>query len=491
MVSRSESELIRYLADNSDRARLVLRGVPDTRAALAALRQAAAAVGRIPQPAEAGRAPEEASAVRGAAAVEAAMEDGLPVLRLDVKDGGRYARQIVATIVAALDTQGIGGRLEPFPRGPAPAQAGLPGTRPQPGPEPVAPGFPGGPAGVTPEQLGLRADTDGLLYQRGVRETAGGLLAPRSLLGCETCVALRALGDALHEFGRRLPGSLRLDDRLRPLRPLRHRRSGVPLDELLDHVAQVLGTDDPVAHVEACERSGLVDRKAGGSAGSRGRPVQVTLTERGHQIFDDYLRRLADAQAVLLGGIGADQLVAIRHVFLTMPAASTARTLDLDAEDDRRYDRGRRRFLGALEPERVLVLETMSVLVPAALGAPRLPLPAERRALPLWWLYQQPSGIPRGPIVDSLGRDGIRAIDELVRAGLVTHAQDSTGADTTVLRLTGSGDRVMDELVRDLSRDMADRFGGVDLGDLARTRDGCWRMVLNAHRAAAAPRVVV
>lgn len=364
--------------------------------------------------------------------------------------------------------------------------------------------------------LGLRTDEHGLLFQRGVRDTAGALLSRRSLVGSEACVAMRAVTDALVEMGDRPPGSTGLDGSLRPLRPLRERRAGVPLDELRGHLAVVLDGRDPMAFIEERERGGVLVRRdaratASGDDGERGDDgsggdgecdVLVGLTEQGHRAFDDYLRRLAGAQAPLLAGIDPDRLAVIRHVCLSVtanvarhrsadededetgrdgvPAARPAPRLELDGGHC--FDPARREFVGPLEPDLISVLETMHALTVAASAAPRLPLPADRQALPLWWLYQQPAGISRGPIVDTIGRDGTRTLDELVRAGIVTRAPDSTGADTNVLRLGDRGDQMMAGLVRGISRDMATMFEGIDLADVALTRDGCWRIALNARR---------
>jgi DNA-binding MarR family transcriptional regulator len=387
--------------------------------------------------------------------------------------------------------------------------------------------------------LGLRTDDLGLLYQRGVRETAGALLSPRSLAGSETCVAMRAVTDAFVDLGDRLYAVTGLDGSLRPLRPLRERRAGVPLRELRGHLAIALDGRDPMTFLEERERDGVLVRRdvrsdrddrddragerghdgepgAGGDAAPDGdgegdgdpegrddgaRDIVVGLTEQGHRAFDDYLRRLAEAQAPLLAGIEADQLDVVRHVCLSV-TANTVRRRPADGnetgrdgapvegrtaprlvrEGGRHVDAARREFVGSLEPGRVRTLETMHALTVAATAAPRLPLPADRQALPLWWLYQQPAGIPRGPIVDTIGRDGTRTLDELVRAGIVTRAPDSTGADTNVLRLGDKGDRMMADLVRGISRDMAAMFEGIDLADVAMTRDGCWRIALNARR---------
>jgi hypothetical protein len=107
MVRRDEPELIAYLAEHPSWARLVLREVRDTDTALRALRRAAEAVWRIPHPLEpTDGLPNYCSP---------SLEDGLPVLCLDVKDNSDHAARIAEAILTALDAEGIGGRLEPWP----------------------------------------------------------------------------------------------------------------------------------------------------------------------------------------------------------------------------------------------------------------------------------------------------------------------------------------------------------------------------------------
>jgi hypothetical protein len=54
MIRCDEARLIAYVASHGDRARLVLRDVPDMDTALAALQRAAAAICEIPHPDEPG-----------------------------------------------------------------------------------------------------------------------------------------------------------------------------------------------------------------------------------------------------------------------------------------------------------------------------------------------------------------------------------------------------------------------------------------------------
>jgi hypothetical protein len=91
MIRCDEATLIACVASDGDRARLVLRDVPDMDAALADLRRAAAAICEIPDPDE----PSEPLPNW----CDAFLDDGCPVLRLDVKDSGEtYAARIVAAI---------------------------------------------------------------------------------------------------------------------------------------------------------------------------------------------------------------------------------------------------------------------------------------------------------------------------------------------------------------------------------------------------------
>lgn len=105
---RDEAELIAYIAAHGSTAVLVLRDAPDADAALAALRQASGEVHAIPHP-------QEPSAPLPNWC-DAFIEDGEPVLHLDVQDQGpAYAGRITAAILAGLDAAGVDGRLEPRP----------------------------------------------------------------------------------------------------------------------------------------------------------------------------------------------------------------------------------------------------------------------------------------------------------------------------------------------------------------------------------------
>jgi hypothetical protein len=105
MVDRSDAELISYVTDNCDRAALRLRGPSDAAAAVVAMEQAAAAVLTIRHPDEPTMSLPNWCAV--------SVEDGEPVLQLDMKDNRDYAGQVVSIILASLDAAGVDGRLEP------------------------------------------------------------------------------------------------------------------------------------------------------------------------------------------------------------------------------------------------------------------------------------------------------------------------------------------------------------------------------------------
>lgn len=109
MIRCDEAELVDYVAGNGDRARLVLREAPDVAVALDALQRAAGAVCEIPHPVEpSAPLPNWCDAF---------LEDGEPVLHLDVQDWGQaYAERIVTAVVTSLSTAQFDGRLEPFPR---------------------------------------------------------------------------------------------------------------------------------------------------------------------------------------------------------------------------------------------------------------------------------------------------------------------------------------------------------------------------------------
>jgi hypothetical protein len=105
MLRRSEAELISYVADNSDRVSLALMESPDPAAAVTALERAAAAVLQIPHPVEPGDPLPNWCQVL--------VEDGRPVLHVDMQDHREYAGRVVTTILASLDAAGVDGRLEP------------------------------------------------------------------------------------------------------------------------------------------------------------------------------------------------------------------------------------------------------------------------------------------------------------------------------------------------------------------------------------------
>lgn len=109
MIRCDEAELIEYVAGHGDRARLVLRDVPDVAVALDALQRAAGAICEIVHPDE----PDDPLPNW----CDAFLVDGEPVLHLDVQDWGPvYAGRIVTAVMTSLSAAEFDGRLEAFPR---------------------------------------------------------------------------------------------------------------------------------------------------------------------------------------------------------------------------------------------------------------------------------------------------------------------------------------------------------------------------------------
>jgi hypothetical protein len=107
MIEWDRAELVAYLSELGDQADLAVRDAPDPWAAHGALHQAAGAICAIRHPDEPGTSLPNYC--------HAHMDQGVPVLRLRVKDyGWRYAAQIVALIAGELDGAGVAGRLEPL-----------------------------------------------------------------------------------------------------------------------------------------------------------------------------------------------------------------------------------------------------------------------------------------------------------------------------------------------------------------------------------------
>ncbi|MCH6163687.1 hypothetical protein [Streptomyces marispadix] len=525
MMRRADAELIGYLADYHDQARLVLRDVSDTDAALAALERAAEAVWSLPHPDEPDCALPNWC--------EAALEDGHAVLHMDAKDGAGQIDQIAASILRAIDEAGVGGRLEPFPHREPPPD-GLAADQPSGSPTasdspslggsstPSATGAASAPpatgaastAGslargrvrprarkVSPGDLGLAVSERGLLYHEGVRAMTGQVLSPWTLVGYETAVAMRAVRDAASAAGRRR-GRERRGDGTPPLWPLREHRDGLTLAELCTRMSDGYEELSPV--FDQLERTGELVRWHDDS----GR-IRLRLTERGQRAMDECVGDLAAGNLVLVEDIPAERVGIVRHVCVQAvanserfarrpesvpsPAAVTDTgkwQLERDGED-RLFVTGLREFTGPLEPEAVLASETVFALGRALSALPR-PVPADARTLPVWWLYGCPEGhgIPRTAIEDALGGDGPRVLEELSRAGLVSQSAAPGSADgddgAAVCRLTEQGRELIRERVRVLEDEVSAAFEGVSMEDLAEARDGCWRIALNRRAAEAA-----
>jgi hypothetical protein len=529
MMHRADAELIGYLADHHDQARLVLRDVSDTDAALAALERAAEAVWSLPHPDEPGSALPNWC--------EAALEDGHPVLHMDAKDGAGQIDQIAASILGAIDAAGVGGRLEPFPHREPPPD-GLAADQPS-GSSPTASNSPslevpsaasaasatsatgGSPASpgpgassavgsrargrvrararqVSPGDLGLAVSERGLLYHEGVRAMTGPVLSPWTLVGYETAMAMRAVRDAARASGRRKGRELRSDG-TPPLWPLREHRDGLTLAGLCTRMSERYEELSPV--FDELERNGELVRWHDDSGS-----IRLRLTERGQRAMDECVRERAADNLVLVEDIPAEQVRVVRHVCVRAvanserfsrrpegvpsPAAVTDTgrwQLERDGED-RLFVTGLREFLGPLEPEAVLASETVYALGSALPALPR-PVPADVRTLPVWWLHGAPAGhgMPRTAIEEALGPEGPRALEELSRAGLVSQSAAPGSGDgddeVAVCQLTERGRELICERLRVLDEEVSAAFEGVSLEDLAEARDGCWRIALNRRAA--------
>lgn len=105
MPRLDEPALVRYVAAHTSATALALYDASDPDAAAAALRAAAAEICQIRHPDEPDDPLPNWCAVRD--------EDGVPVLRLDMKDEVPYAALVVRIILDQLAAAGIDGRLQP------------------------------------------------------------------------------------------------------------------------------------------------------------------------------------------------------------------------------------------------------------------------------------------------------------------------------------------------------------------------------------------
>jgi hypothetical protein len=613
VIRRDEVELVAYLAEHADRARLVLRETPDGDAALRALRRAAAAVGRIPHPVEPAQPLPNWC--------DAFFVDGVPVLHLDIQDHAEYAERIAAAVLTALDADGIDGRLEPLTP-PAPPfdydgnadiigpadylaevdERGLPPAFPVGFPVPRAgtlvlaqraredtwvhaawrrgPADPpfeeylrqlrtsgcvleehpekasaddggmhgytferadgvgavwlyheelryarrrgrGGPArwyasviwapaqggrGASPRlparfdrppptrgqepapsnPIELAYGQDQLVYESNARALLGPLLEPGALVGYEASVGFSYLKPVLDRFTAELPKRLLGDERLNPLLPLRRRGAGMPVEELVAKLTDVFGSEDPLPMLDERERAGELVRSASPAGDGS---IIVGLTEQGHRAMDEYLRRIAGHQSVLVEGISPEQLAVVRHACLLVIAnrqAPDRRETALD-ETGLLYDMEQRESFGTLEPAHVRCLETVDALRAASFGV-SLPqrLRVNGQVRMLLRLHQQPDGLALDRVIAGLDGDGsAQWLDAGGRAGALTRSPHPAGDGAEIVRLTETGHQTAGAYLGRLGSAITATYTGIHADHLAQLRDACWRIVLNYQRTAA------
>jgi hypothetical protein len=197
VCTRDETRLVSYVAEHSSQVELMLSGTSDTDRAMAALRWAAAGISAIAHPDE-----PDCPLPNWC---EACLEDGVPVLHLDMKNVSRGAAQVVGVILHELDKVGIDGALAPRAR-PDAVPAAVPEVRPQVDPDPDSAGIFGAArplAGLSPDGI-PPAFPDGCPAPRD----ATLVLAERAVDGTWEHVAWRRIGrpftdylDQLREFG--------------------------------------------------------------------------------------------------------------------------------------------------------------------------------------------------------------------------------------------------------------------------------------------------
>jgi hypothetical protein len=335
----------------------------------------------------------------------------------------------------------------------------------------------------------LGYDDQGLLYEQGVRDLLAPLLEPGPLVSYETSIVLTHAKDALDRFDEELPRKLPGDEWLNPLLPLRRHRAGVPLDELLERLTNVFGAEDPMPFLHEIERSGKVTRAI--SPASDGVQV-VQLTAQGHRAVDAHLRRRAEHQAALIDGIGPEQLGVVRHTCLQLAVRQAERhrdqagqengTPDLPRENGLLYNPDWREFIGPLEPRQILCLETLHALGAASYDSLPRRLRLDGKMQTLLWLHQRrDEGLRLTDVVAGLDvEDPAEWLAEGERAGALSRSPDPKGQ---VVRLTGRGHHGADRYLNALTREMTERFDGIELDHLAAVRDACWRIVLNYHAA--------
>lgn len=517
MLRYDEADLIAYVTEHCSGVALALQDTTDQAAGIAALRRAVLAVGRIPHPDESEDPLPSWCTVL--------VEDAVPVFRLDLKDAGQYAEQVVRIILDELDAAGIDGRLEPR-RPPRPpfdydAQAdifsGLAGLLKLDA-RGLPPHFPAG-FPVPQDAVLVLAEQ----ARDGTREHAAWRRPGRPFteyleqlraFGCDlggvaaaevadyidkTCMVRYSLrrGGAggsvslYHDWRQHgQPPSdwyvnvvWRTDTNLPP--PLPEKTSPPP-------VAAVRGLDQATArelapafagpeHVIRCETLLAIN-----AASLAVTAVQSALPAPCHhdQSFPRWQHRQL---APLLRGLDADQMAVIRHVCLTaisnwvyhgiapLPHLSLAR-------DDAGYFYApdvRQGVASTLQPEQTLETETLHALQTAAITLG--PLIQDLRttiADPLTQILGQLSGHedgrPLGELVD--GPDVEQRVTEAEHAGILQRVTSDVPGASTLVRLTRAGTHQVNLAMRQRAGRLLRTFADVSPEQLTAARDAYWHI---------------
>ncbi|GIJ52386.1 hypothetical protein Val02_92720 [Virgisporangium aliadipatigenens] len=311
---------------------------------------------------------------------------------------------------------------------------------------------------------GLAYDTDGLLYELGVRDLVGPSLDADNLVRYETLVALSFLKHTLDG----VPPPLDRDDRRNMLFYLRRHRGSLSLDQL---VARLEEDDrDDLDWLAANERADAVARDG----------HTVRLTPAGDRELDEVVRQLAGRVTPLLAGVERDRLPIVRHTCLRLHANRKAPYLQPgDPGPDREADDGgyefdpvtRVLFAPALDAPALAACEAFAALRAAMFGAhdglPKLGRPTVRA---MFRLHQRPEGLP---LTDFRG-DGLDGfVEEGVQGGIL-HVEGD------VVRLSEQAAENLDRGWRQRAEWMASVTEGVSVSQLAVLRDACWRVAAGA-----------